>query len=254
MIRGSQRAVELARNAPDRIAVVARIFALADLHLSSSGAKPMDVFGSAWERHMPRMAETWDRTVAPDDVVLLAGDLSWARDLEEAREDLAWIGARPGRKVLLRGNHDSWWQSGAKVRRALGPGCELLQNGAVDLGDAVLVGARGWTAPDDPFATAEDRAVFRRELDRLRLSIADADRRLGRERARVAMAHFPPWIVGRPRTPVVDLLTEAGVRTCVYGHLHGADHALGVAGRRDGIEFRLVAADAVDFTPVRIPL
>lgn len=227
-----------------------RIHALADLHLSSSGVKPMDVFGEVWRDHAAAMARAWDAAVAPDDAILLPGDLSWARDLSEARDDLDWIGARPGTKYLLRGNHDSWWGSAAKVRAALPPGCFALQNDAFDLGDAILVGARGWTAPDDPIATAEDASIFRRELERLRLSISEADRRFGRTRPRVAMLHYPPWIVGRPPTEVVGVLRDGGVRSCVYGHLHGTDHALGVQGEIDGIVFRLVAADAVGFAPV----
>ncbi len=229
---------------------MARVFAIADLHLSASGAKPMDVFGVSWQDHPRRIAAAWDTVVAGEDAVLLPGDLSWARDLEEAHDDLAWIGARPGAKFLLRGNHDAWWAGLAKVRQALPSGCHALQNDAFDLGEAVLVGARGWTAPDDPATRPADEAIFRRELTRLRLSIADADRRFGRERPRVAMLHYPPWIEGRAPTAVVGLLREGGVGTCVYGHLHGADHALGVKGKREGIQFHLVAADAVAFTPV----
>jgi hypothetical protein len=229
---------------------MARIFALADLHLSTSGAKPMDVFGEAWRDHADAMARRWDGAVAPEDSVLLPGDLSWARTLEEAQGDLAWIGCRPGTKYLLRGNHDSWWGSVARVRSALPPRCHALQNDAFDLGGVVLVGARGWTAPDDPIATADDAAIFRRELERLRLSIADADRRWPRGTPRLAMLHYPPWIEGRPPTEMVAVLREGEVAHCVYGHLHGADHPKGVQGRRDGIDFRLVAADAVEFTPV----
>jgi predicted phosphohydrolase len=229
---------------------MARLFAIADLHLSSSGAKPMDVFGEAWKDHPARIAAAWDALVAPDDVVLLPGDLSWARDLDEARPDLTWIGARPGAKYLLRGNHDGWWTSLAKVRRALPPGCHALQNDAFDVGGAVLVGARGWTSPDDPVAEAGDEAIFLRELERLRLSIADADLRFGRVKPRVAMLHYPPWIVGRAPTEVVATLRAGGVGTCVYGHLHGADHALGVRGERDGVGYHLVAADAIGFAPV----
>jgi predicted phosphohydrolase len=226
------------------------MFAIADLHLSSSGAKPMDVFGADWEDHPRRIAAAWDAVIASEDAVLLPGDLSWARDLEEAHGDLAWIAARPGAKFLLRGNHDAWWSSLAKVRLALPSGCYALQNDAFDLGEAVLVGARGWTAPDDPMAAPGDEAIFLRELTRLRLSIADADRRFGRERPRVAMLHYPPWIEGRAPTAVVPVMREGGVRTCVYGHLHGSDHALGVKGERDGIQFHLVAADAVSFAPL----
>ncbi len=231
-----------------------RLFAIADLHLSESGAKPMDVFGDAWKDHAARIAAAWDERVAPSDVVLLPGDLSWARDLDEARADLAWIAARPGAKFLLRGNHDGWWTTLAKVRKALPRGCEALQNDAFDLGGAVLVGARGWTAPDDPVAGDGDAKIYLRELERLRLSIADADRRFGRSLPRVAMLHYPPWLEGRAPTSVVTALREGGVGTCVYGHLHGADHALGVQGDHDGIRFILVAADAVGFAPRPVTL
>ena len=229
---------------------MARLFAIADLHLSASGAKPMDVFGALWKNHPERIAAAWDASVAPGDAVLLPGDLSWARDLDEARPDLAWIGARPGVKYLLRGNHDGWWSSIAKVRQALPQGCHALQNDAFDLGGVVLVGARGWTAPDDPMAVPRDTTIFLRELTRLQLSLLDADRRFGRSSPRVAMLHYPPWIEGRAASDVVHMLREGGVRTCLYGHLHGVDHALAVQGEREGLRFHLVAADAIGFAPL----
>ncbi len=237
------------------MAGVARLFALADLHLSLAGEKPMDVFGELWRDHASRMAMAWDTLVAPDDTVLLAGDLSWGTNLEEAAPDLIWIGQRPGKKIALRGNHDSWWSSLAKVRRALPPGCEPLQNSAhlVD-GRVVVVGSRGWLCPDDPATAPDDAKVFRRELERLKLSVADADRRLGRGLPRIAVLHYPPWVEGKEPTPLVGVLKEAGVRRCVYGHLHGEDHRLAVTGEREGIRFHFVAADAVDFTPVEIPM
>jgi hypothetical protein len=230
-----------------------RLFALADLHLSLTGAKPMDVFGEAWRGHASRMADAWDGLVAAEDTVLLPGDLSWAVDLVEAGPDLAWIGARPGGKILLRGNHDSWWTGATRVRAALPAACVILQNDAHVASGRVVVGARGWTSPNDPEATEHDAAIFRREIERLRLSVADADRRFGRNLPRVAMLHFPPWIEGRPATEVVGILRDAAVRDCVYGHLHGADVALGVTGERDGIRFHLVSADAAGFVPVPIP-
>lgn len=229
-----------------------RLFALADLHLSLSGEKPMDIFGEVWRDHASRMAEAWDRTVSSEDIVLLPGDLSWARSLDEVLPDLAWIGARPGRKILLRGNHDAWWASLEKIRRVLPPASDLLQNTASLATDWVIVGARGWSSPEDSVATEHDAAIFRRELERLRLSIGDADRRFGRSLPRVAMLHFPPWIEGRPPGPVVEILKAAGVSDCVFGHLHGADHALAVTGEREGIRFHLVSADAIGFAPRRI--
>jgi predicted phosphohydrolase len=231
---------------------MARIFALADLHLSLGSDKPMEIFGELWKDHPGRMAAAWDERVGPEDHVLLPGDLSWARDLDQAAPDLAWIGRRPGRKLLLRGNHDSWWSGPAKVRRVLPDGCELLQNSATRIGNWVVVGSRGWTAPDDPASSPADARVFARELERLKLSVADADRRFGRAAPRLAMLHYPPWLDGCDPTAVVPVLIEAGVSVCVYGHLHGADHRLAVTGPREGIEFFFVAADAVGFAPVPI--
>lgn len=213
----------------------------------------MDVFGEEWRDHANRIAEAWDARVTAGDGVLLPGDLSWAESLTEAVPDLAWIAARPGKKLLLRGNHDSWWKSATKVRAAMPPGCAILQNDSHVLAGRVVIGARGWTSPDDLEATERDRAVFHREIERLRLSLADADRRFGRTAPRVAMLHFPPWIEGRAATEVVAILRAAKVEDCVYGHLHGADLVLGVAGERDGIRFHLVSADAVGFAPAEIP-
>jgi len=228
------------------------LYALADLHLSSSGSKPMDVFGELWRGHADRMADGWDRQVRPEDTVLLAGDLSWAVDLEEAAPDLAWIGSRPGRKLLLRGNHDGWWTSLAKVRRALPAGCEPLQNDATRVGEWVVLGTRGWLQPEDPLANEADEKVFRRELGRLRLSVEAADRRFGRTAPRLAMVHYPPWLLDREPSEVVPILHDAGVTVCVYGHLHGDDHRLARTGRHRGIDYYFVAADAVGFQPVPI--
>lgn len=233
---------------------MARVFALADLHLSLVGHKPMDIFGEAWRDHPRRMAQAWDRSVDPQDTVLLPGDLSWGRNLAEAAPDLAWIGERPGRKLLLKGNHDSWWSSLARVRQALPPGCEALQNDSHRVEEWVVVGARGWTSPDDPVAGEKDASIFRRELERLRLSIAHADRTHGTELPRLGMLHYPPWVEGHPPTAVVELLRRAGVRVVVYGHLHGADHAIAVRGEREGMLFCFVAADALDFAPKELPL
>ncbi len=231
------------------------MFALADLHLSLNGDKPMDRFGEIWINHPDRIRENWDRLVQAEDTVLLPGDLSWGRNLVDAEPDLAWIGERPGRKLLLRGNHDSWWVGQAKMARILPEGCTSLQNDSHEIGNWVVVGARGWTAPGDPYEKPGDDKVFARELERLRLSIADADRRFGRERPRLAMVHYPPLMEGRPETEVVPILRRAGVTVCVYGHLHGAeDHALAVRGLRDGIHYHFVACDAVGFSPVELDL
>ncbi len=212
----------------------------------------MHIFGENWRDHARRMAQAWDARIGEEDTILLAGDLSWARDLKSAKLDLEWIGDRPGRKILLRGNHDSWWASMSKLRRELPRCCEPLQNSAVLVGVWVIFGTRGWLAPDDPLATPHDRQVFERELERLDHSIVEADRIAPASAPRLAVLHYPPIIEGQAPGPVVERLRSAGARLCVYGHLHGADHRLAVNEERFGIRFRFVAADAVDFAPVEI--
>ncbi|MDH3627063.1 MAG: metallophosphoesterase [Acidobacteriota bacterium] len=227
-----------------------RILAMADLHLSLDGSKPMDRFGDLWIDHARRMAEYWDDAVTAEDTVLLAGDLSWARNLSRASADLDWIGQRPGHKILLKGNHDSWWGGIGKLRETLPASCEALHNDAIEVGPWGVVGARGWLAPDDPIATTADARVWHREIERLQASIADARKRFDATRPLIAMLHYPPWLLGREPTELFTLLEQAGVSICVYGHLHGDDHRYAVRGVHRSMEFHFVAVDAIGFAPV----
>jgi predicted phosphohydrolase len=229
-----------------------KVFALADLHLGRAVKKPMDVFGPAWERHTERIDANWRARVGPDDWVLVPGDISWAMKLEDAVPDLRFIHDLPGRKILLKGNHDYWWTSRGKVEAVLPPSLRLLQNDAIDLGEGVgVVGTRGWQPPEAPRATAEDKKIHDREVLRLGLSLKAA---AGRFDLLIAMIHYPPIYRGIGETAFVPLLREAGVKVCLYGHLHGPDHRYAVNGERDGIRYYFVAADAVDFTPVAIDI
>ena len=224
------------------------VFALADCHLGGAVDKPMDVFGSAWERHTERLVENWTRAVDPGDWVLVPGDISWALKLDDALVDLQLLDGLPGRKVLLKGNHDYWWTSRGKVEAVLPPSMLLLQNDCVDLGGGVgVVGTRGWTPPTAPHASTQDEKIYERELGRLELSLKSA---VGRFDRLIAMLHYPPLYRGHGETGFVPLLREAGVEICVYGHLHAGDHRYAVHGVRDGVRYVFVAADAVDFTPV----
>ena len=231
------------------------IFGLSDLHLSFSTDKPMHVFGDHWRGHAEKMAVAWDRIVGPDDVVLCPGDLSWAMRLDEAAPDLAWIGARTGRlKVLGRGNHDYWWSAIGKVRAALPAKTIALQNDAHDLGDVVVAGSRCWSAPGALDYTAADEKIYLREASRLRSSL-DAGRKLAAGRPLIAAIHYPPFAADRARSATVfpDLLEEFGVQLCVYGHLHGRHaHRTAFEGERNGIRYRLIACDRLDFAPVQV--
>ncbi len=231
-----------------------RLFALGDPHLALGCDKPMDIFGDHWRDHAGQIARAWDERVDADDVVLLVGDISWARNAAEVKPDFDFLAARPGRlRVLLRGNHDSWWTSPAAVRRLLpASGFHALHNDALRLPEGVvLCGARGWEAPGMPwFDREKDLAVYERELARLDLSLGRAAALRQPGDILVALLHYPPLAPGEATSPVLDRLARAGVRAAAYGHLHGADdHAWAPRGERSGVELHFVAADAVDFAP-----
>jgi len=228
-----------------------RLFAISDLHLSFGVDKPMDIFGPQWVGHADKIRDAWDAMVGADDWVLVGGDTSWGLKLEEALPDLRWLGARPGTKILIKGNHCTWWTSRRKVEAVIDPSIRLLQNDAIAMPDGtVVVGARMWDPPGAPWADANAASVFERELGRLRLSI-DAGKKLAAQR-RLALIHYPPKYSDGRETAVVPLLKEAGIELCVYGHLHGRDCASGFQGEADGIRYLLTSCDAIDFKPIRI--
>ena len=220
------------------------IFAISDLHLSFAVDKPMDRFGPQWIGHADRVARAWRERVTQADTVLVCGDTSWAMRLDEAAADLAWLGALPGRKVLLRGNHDYWWGSLAKLQRALPAGIEPLQNGCLEVEGWAVCGSRGWMLPAET-SEPSDLGIYQRELGRLRMSLEHAPA----DRPRLAMLHYPPWMPGQEETEVVQLLREFGVRICVYGHLHDLEPGRYPEGERDGIRYHCVSVDLIEFAP-----
>jgi len=239
------------------------IWALSDLHLSTSGAKPMDKFGDHWGDHAGRMAREWDACVAADDIVLTPGDFSWANKPAEAVGDLAWLGQRPGHKVLVKGNHDHWWPgSQAKMAALLPPRTHALKKTACRIAGVGFFGARGGdfapqTRYGDTRTTADIDAWLEREEHELRLSIAaldalDAD--AGATRGpRICLFHYPPIPPGRQASRFTPLITAAGASHCIYGHLHGREvGATKVEGVFDGVTYRCASCDQIDFTPVLV--
>lgn len=222
------------------------IYAISDLHLSFGTDKPMDVFGEQWRDHPARLSEAWRACVTADDLVLIPGDVSWAMQLSETAKDMAFLSALPGKKLLSRGNHDYWWGSLKQVRAALPPDISALRNDAFVFGGYAVCGARGWICPADPQFTAHDRTVYEHELWRLRLSLDAAPPDL----PKIVMLHFPPF-TGRLFDPGFSaLLEEAAPAFVLYGHLHGAAHKNAFVGTRNGSEYRCVAADYLNFTPL----
>jgi predicted phosphohydrolase len=239
-----------------------RLLAIGDTHLPSTRGKTMDRFG--WTGHPAPLAEAWDRTVTADDAIIVAGDISWATKPAEVADDLAWLDARPGMKVLLRGNHDYWWgDSASKLRRLFEPYRSFvgfLHNSAVTVGPYVIAGSRLWTTPQAPPMPggemgdehADSRHV-EREARRLSLSIADAEKRLGAspDLTRVVAVHFPPLYANASPTAFSELIEAFRPAVCVYGHLHGAEGiAAGFRGEHGGVRYVLASCDAAGFRPV----
>ncbi len=232
------------------------VYAISDLHLPGGDVKPMDVFGPHWADHFERIQADWRARVKPEDLVLLPGDTSWAMRLQDAMPDLLAIGSLPGRKVLLRGNHDFWWSSISRVRKALPQGLYALQNDAL-LFDRVLVyGARGWLCPGSAPLEEDDRRIYERELLRLELSLKDGERRLkGRAGPiwRVAMLHYPPFADKSLSTEVTALLSRYGVSDAVYGHLHGPGLSGAFSGELCGVRYHQVSCDGLGFRLFQLP-
>lgn len=241
-----------------------RLFAIGDLHLPSTRAKDMDRFG--WVGHPAPLASAWDALVSTDDLVLVVGDISWATKPHEAAGDLAWLEQRPGRKVLLKGNHDYWWgDSATKLRQLLAPFPSVigfLHNGsALAVGPYLLAGSRLWTTPEAPRLPAGEMGdeppstdFVKREATRLQRSI-EAARAILREEPTlvpVVAAHFPPlYADGRP-TAFSPLIEDFQPAVAVYGHLHGPGIAAGFVGVHGGVRYVLASCDAAGFRPVQL--
>ncbi len=225
------------------------LYAIGDLHLSLGGDKPMDVFGGAWTGYVEKLRRGLE-VIGPADTTVLLGDVSWAMGLERAREDFAFLAAIPGRKLIVKGNHDYWWSTAAKFEKFCRENgfenLELLHNNCHLCGETALCGSRGWFFEEDRAGTHNEK-VYKRELIRLEASLQAAG---GREK--LCFLHYPPRYRGYQCPEILELLRRYGVRHCYYGHLHGESCRLAIQGAVDGCEFHLVSADFVRFTPVRV--
>lgn len=222
------------------------LYAIGDLHLCLSAEKPMDIFGGAWSGYMEKLKQGVS-VIRPEDTTVLLGDLSWTLDLQSAVKDFAWINEIPGRKIILKGNHDYWWSTASKFYKF----CEtngftdqcILNNNHYEYDGVAICGTRGWFFEEDKDGEHDER-IFRRELIRLETSLQSAG-----ELPKIAFLHYPPRYKGYECPEILGLLKKYGVRRCFYGHLHGASHGLALEGLWDGIEFKLVSADRLDFKP-----
>jgi len=222
------------------------LYAIGDLHLCLGAEKPMDIFGGNWVGYMDKLKEGLS-LIGPEDTTVLLGDLSWALDLETAQADFAWINTIPGRKIILKGNHDYWWSTVAKFSKFCAENgfenLNILNNNCYEYEDWAICGTRGWFFEEEK-SGEHDEKVFRRELCRLEASLKAAG-----EKQKLVFLHYPPKYKGYECTEILELLERYGVRRCFYGHLHGGSHGLAMEGLWDGVEYRLVSADRLNFKP-----
>lgn len=222
------------------------LYVIGDLHLSFGTDKPMDIF-HGWEDYVDRLTENWQSRITPEDTVVVAGDFSWGMTMEEALPDFRYLDRLNGRKLLLKGNHDYWFSTKTKVENALAAegisGISILFNNAYPCGEYAVCGTRGWF--NEP-GSAADKKVMAREAGRLRLSL-EAGKQLGKKP--IVFLHYPPIGASSRSEELIALLQEYGVERCYYGHLHGQSCRNAVNGTVDGIEYRLISGDYIQFDP-----
>lgn len=226
------------------------LYAIGDLHLSLATNKPMDVFGGAWVGYVDKLKEGLS-CIGPEDTTVLLGDLTWSLDLPGAREDFAFINAIPGRKIILKGNHDYWWTTATKFYKF----CQeegfsdmfILNNNFYEYEDIAICGTRGWFFEEDAAEGSHNDKIFKREVLRLEASLKSAG-----DRRKLCFLHYPPRYRGYECPEILELLKAYNVEACYYGHLHGESHKLAIEGLYDGTDFHLCAADFVKFVPILI--
>lgn len=225
------------------------LYAIGDLHLCLGAPKPMDIFGGNWTGYMDKLKEGMG-VITESDTTVLLGDLSWALSLEESAADFAWINEIPGRKIILKGNHDYWWSTAAKFTKFCDANgfsdIHILNNNCFEYEDWAICGTRGWFFEEER-SGAHDEKVFRRELCRLEASLKSAG-----QKQKLVFLHYPPKYKGYECREILDLLEKYEVRRCFYGHLHGGSHKLAMEGMWDGVEYRMVSADYLNFKPYKV--
>ncbi len=226
------------------------LFAIADTHLSINKPKSMTVF-RGWDDYVQRLEKNWRQLIGPEDTVVIAGDVSWGINLQEAADDFAFLHALPGKKLLLKGNHDYWWTTRRQMDLFLEEHgfdtLRIVHNDAVEVdGKIAVCGSRGWFIEAD---TPQDTKVILREAGRLRTSI-QAAKQTGLEP--VVFLHYPPLFADQHCQEITQVLAEEGITRCYYGHIHSAGIRLAVEGVHDGVDYRLISADGLGFCPLLV--
>jgi len=225
------------------------LYAISDLHLSFGNDKPMDVFGPKWYKHHDNIKENWEANIREEDTVLIAGDISWSMKLEGSMQDLEYLNSLPGRKILVKGNHDYFWTSITKLN-SLYDNMNFIQNNSFLYEDIAVCGTRGWTLPGSAAEfTGHDKKIYEREAIRLSNSLAEGKKIGGKDF--IVMTHYPPFNDKQDDNLFLQILKEYNVKKCIYGHIHG-EGIKNLHDEIDGIEFLLTSCDAINFNPIKI--
>lgn len=231
-----------------------KIFAISDLHLCISGAKPMEIFGDGWANYLEKIKLDWNNKVSDNDVVVVAGDISWAMKLEDAKKDLCYFDELKGQKVLIRGNHDYWWQGISNVRHELPTGCYALQNDAVKIENVIFCGTRGWTIPETNFSNEQDEKIYKREILRLEMALQSAKRLYEDGDEIICILHYPPFNSKKQSNEIIELLKKYNVKNCIFGHIHSYKGKYNLYEKLFDINFYLTSCDLLKNTLVQIDI
>ncbi len=222
-----------------------KVFAISDLHLSVNNPKPMDIFGPTWENYLNKIFDDWKQKVGQDDIVLIAGDFSWAMKLEETKEDFDLLKDLPGKKIIIRGNHDYWWKSISAVRNILPENFYAIQNDAMKFGDVIICGTRLWNLPENgKVFSDENLKIYKRELLRLEMTLQNAQKLQTADEKILCMLHYPPYTFKEEDNEVTALIEKYGVHSVIYGHIHAycKQH---LQLQKNGVNYFLTSCDIV---------
>lgn len=232
------------------------IYVIGDLHLSFNEDKPMYIFGDNWRGHEEKIKKDWVEKVTDNDLVILPGDFSWSMKLEDTENDFEFINNLPGKKLLLKGNHDYWWNTVTKMRKFLEEknfkNIDFIYNQGYEFENYIIAGTRGWSKIEH----CENEKILNRELARLETSIKDGLQKTEKPKEVIVFMHYPPIsnakIINKEEAQFVEIMKKYNVKRCFYGHLHGSSIKDAFEGMFDGIEFKLVSADGLDFKLYKI--
>lgn len=230
-----------------------KVYAISDLHLSFETEKPMDVFGGNWLNYEDKLRENWQNTISEEDLVLIAGDISWAMQLTETKSDFDFIAGLNGKKVIIRGNHDYWWSTISAVRGVLPQDVFAIQNDCLRFENILLCGTRGWTVPEKgKTQSKEDEKIFEREKIRLDLTLSSMSKERKDGDTVICMMHYPPFNSDYEQSDFMDLIEKYKVDIVVFGHIHGITKFDTKMREINGIKYYLTSCDKLANKPIQI--